>query len=275
MKDSNYKQLLEKTLPVVKKAGHFLLEHFRKVSTDQIQDKDVNSLVSYVDRQAEEMLVQDLQVLLPNSTFITEEDTIENKESEFTWIIDPLDGTTNFLFGLPHFAVSVALKYQGEIVIGVIYHPSLDECFFAAKGGGAFVNETSIRVREAKHLKKTLIATGMPFNNLEQVEKTLGLIQYWKQHTRGVRRLGSAALDLAYVAAGRFDAYVEWGLNAWDIAAGVLLVEEAGGKVTDLQGEKEYLKNGEVIATSYGLYDVFKEGVREIDFGVKGRFWSK
>lgn len=263
MNHSNYNPLLEAALPIVKKAGHFLLEHFRKVCTDQIEDKEVNSLVSYVDRQAEAMLVLDLQALLPDATFITEEDTVENQESEYTWIIDPLDGTTNFLFGLPHFAVSVALQHLGEIVVGIVYHPSLEECFHATKGGGAFVNNIPIEVRTAQHLKEALIATGMPFNNLEQVNETLELIRYWKQHTRGVRRLGSAALDLAYVAAGRFDAYVEWGLNAWDIAAGVLLVKEAGGKVTDLKGEQGYLKNGEVIAASGVLYEAIKEGMRK------------
>ncbi|MEM6697203.1 MAG: inositol monophosphatase family protein [Bacteroidota bacterium] len=264
MNHLNYTQILEATLPIVKKAGQYLLEHFRQVRTDQIEDKDVNSLVSYVDRQAEAMLVKDLQALLPHSTFITEEDTVENQESEYTWIIDPLDGTTNFLFGIPHFAVSVALQHQGEMVIGIVYHPSLGECFCATKDGGAFVNDTPIKVRAAKELKEALVATGMPFNNLEQVDQTLAFIRYWKQHTRGVRRLGSAALDLAYVAAGRFDAYVEWGLNAWDIAAGVLLVEEAGGKVSDLKGGKNYLKNGEVIAASSALYEEIQTGLIRI-----------
>ncbi|MEL6718009.1 MAG: inositol monophosphatase family protein [Bacteroidota bacterium] len=257
----NYTQILEESIPIVKKAGAFLLEHFRKVGQDQIEDKDVNSLVSYVDRQAEAILVQELQTLLPDSTFITEENTVENQESEFTWIIDPLDGTTNFLFGLPHFAVSVALKHQEEIVVGIVYHPSQEECFYATKAGGAFVNGTPIKVKSTKYLKEALIATGMPFNNIAHVDQVLSLIRYWKQHTRGVRRLGSAALDLAYVAAGRFDAYVEWGLNAWDIAAGILLVEEAGGKVTDLKAEQDYLKNGEIVAASSALYDALKEGL--------------
>lgn len=261
MNHSNYTQILEAALPIVKKAGQFLLEHFRRVRTDQIEDKDVNSLVSYVDRQAEAMLVKDLQSLLPKSTFITEEDTVENQESEYTWIIDPLDGTTNFLFGLPHFAVSVALQHLGETIVGIVDHPSLGECFYATKDGGAFVNDKPIKVSSNSQLEEALITTGMPFNNMEQVNQTLELIRYWKQHTRGVRRLGSAALDLAYVAAGRFDAYVEWGLNAWDIAAGILLVEEAGGKVTDLKGKKEYLKNGEVIAASGALYERVKDSV--------------
>ncbi|MEM8527041.1 MAG: inositol monophosphatase family protein [Bacteroidota bacterium] len=259
----NYTQILNATLPIVQKTGQFLLEHFRKVTTDQIEDKDVNSLVSFVDREAEALLVKELQALLPDATFITEEDTVENEESEFTWIIDPLDGTTNFLFGLPHFAVSVALQHQGEIVVGVVDHPSMKECFYATKDGGAFVNGHPISVRKTARLQEALIATGMPFNNLEQVNETLDLIRYWKQHTRGVRRLGSAALDLAYVAAGRFDAYVEWGLNAWDIAAGVLLVEEAGGRVTDLQGKRNYLKNGEIVAVTDGLYEAISDNLRQ------------
>ncbi|MEM0995222.1 MAG: inositol monophosphatase family protein, partial [Bacteroidota bacterium] len=197
---TNYSTILQSSLPIVKKAGHFLLEHFRKVSREDIEDKDVNSLVSYVDRQAEAILVRELQTLIPTATFITEEDTVENQESEYTWIIDPLDGTTNFLFGLPHFSVSVALQHRGVVVVGLVYHPVLNECFYATKGGGAFVNNTPITARQADDLVDTLITTGMPFHDMAHVEKMLKLIRYWKQHTRGVRRLGSAALDLAFVA---------------------------------------------------------------------------
>ncbi|MEM9885058.1 MAG: inositol monophosphatase family protein [Bacteroidota bacterium] len=259
----NYHSILTASLPIVKKAGQFLRTHFRKVKNDEIEDKDVNSLVSYVDREAEAILVEELQALIPTATFITEEDTVQNQESEYTWIIDPLDGTTNFLFGLPHFSVSVALQHQGELVVGIVYHVSLDECFYATKGSGAFVNGTPICTRAASHLKETLITTGMPFNNPAQVEKMLKLMRYWKQHTRGVRRLGSAALDLAYVAAGRVDAYVEWGLNAWDIAAGILILEEAGGKVSDLSGNNNSLKNGEVIASGEQIYGSIVLSVRE------------
>ncbi|MEM1327972.1 MAG: inositol monophosphatase family protein [Bacteroidota bacterium] len=250
MPELNDDYLLEETIAIAKEAGRFLRDHVGKVRSEEIEDKDRNSLVSYVDRETEKMIVSALRELLPESTFITEEDTIENQESEYTWIIDPLDGTTNFLFNIPHFSTSIALQHRGELVVGVVYDVSLDECFSARKGGGAFLNGQAIKVRQAKSFQDSIIATGFPFDDAERVEKGLNLVRHIKLHTRGMRRLGSAALDLAYVAAGRFDAYLEAGINAWDVAAGALLVQEAGGIVKDLDGNDEFLHRQQILASS-------------------------
>jgi myo-inositol-1(or 4)-monophosphatase len=259
MSKLTYAELLQETIDITKTAGTFLYDHLGKVRSDEIEDKDRNSLVSYVDRETEQLIVEALQKLLPEATFITEEDTVENQESEYTWIIDPLDGTTNFLFNIPHFSTSIALQHKGELVVGVVYDVCLDECFSAYKGGGAFLNNEPINVRQADSFQDTIIATGFPFNDEARVEKALQLVRYIKSHTRGMRRMGSAALDLAYVAAGRFDAYLEAGINAWDVAAGALLVQEAGGTVTDLAGNASFLFKQQILASSPAVQaDVLK-----------------
>ncbi len=255
MKQHEIIRTLDRSLSIVKKTGKFILKELGKVERGHVEDKALNSLVSYVDKEAEKMLVEGLQQILPSSTFITEENTVANRKSYQTWIIDPLDGTTNFLHGVPHFSVSVALMVDEILQIGIVYAPCLDECFYAGKGIGAFLNGQPIQVSANTLLSASLIATGFPYDNAAQVERILVFIRILKPQTRGIRRFGSAALDLAYTAVGRFDAYFEDCLNAWDVAAGILIVQEAGGKVSDAQGGDDYLFGGNVLAATPKIHE--------------------
>lgn len=235
---------------IAKKAGEYIAVERQRFSIDNIETKSLNSLVSYVDRTAEEIIVKDLSALLPDAGFITEEETIFNKEADYTWVIDPLDGTTNFMHGIPCFSVSIALLHHRKPVSGVVYEINLKECFSAWKGGPAFLNGKEIKVSHTEKLQDSLLATGFPYFDYGKMDEYLELFSYLMKNTRGLRRLGSAATDLAYVAAGRFEGFYEYGLNPWDVAAGVLIVECAGGKLNDFKSGDDYLFGKELIATN-------------------------
>lgn len=261
----NSKQLESLTSSTCKEVGfvaQFILKELKKVNPNDIETKSLNSLVSYVDKNAEVQLVKKLGKLLPEATFLTEEETIENKEGVYRWIIDPLDGTTNFLHQLPFFSISVALEFQGEIILGVVYEVSRQECFYAWKNGGAYLNDQRIGVSKRIELGDTLIATGFPYYDYQGVEPYFEVLEFFMKNTRGIRRFGSAALDLAYVACGRFDAYYEYSLNAWDVAAGALLVKEAGGQLSDFKGEENYIFGKEIIAASPSSFEKTLEVVK-------------
>lgn len=235
---------------IIENTGAFILGELGKVETGDIEAKSLNSLVSYVDRTAEVQLVEGLGALLPGAAFQTEEDTVEQTGGEWLWIIDPLDGTTNFLHQIPVFSVSVALRKGDETVMGIVYEINRKECFWAWKGGGAYCNERPISVSSTSLLQDAVIGTGFPYKADGRAEPHLAALAYFMKNSRGIRRLGSAATDLAYVACGRFDAFFEYSLNPWDIAAGAFLVEEAGGKVLDFDLEAGYLGKGQVIAAN-------------------------
>ncbi len=249
------KALCLQSLPIIKSAGNFIKNELGKVHQQEIEIKSLNSLVSYVDRQAEEMLVKGLHNLLPEASFLTEEETIEQKTSALQWIIDPLDGTTNFLFQIPVFSVSVALQLNDQLLVGIVYEINQNECFYAWKGGGAFLNEQPIGVSNRKSLEESLIATGFPYYDYGVMSSYMEALMEFMKGTRGIRRLGSAAVDLAYVSCGRFDAFFETNLNLWDIAAGLLLVEEAGGKTSDFLGKQNHTSGKEILACSQEVYD--------------------
>lgn len=219
-----------------------------------IEHKGVHDLVSYVDRQSEERLVARLQQLLPEAGFITEEGTVAQEDKALRWIIDPLDGTTNFTHGLPFFSISIALAAGEELLLGVVYESNREECFSAYRDGGARLNGQPIRVSEVPVLDQALLATGFPYYAFDRIENYLDVLRYFMQHTQGMRRLGSAALDLAYVACGRFEGYFEYNLNSYDVAAGALLVSEAGGQVTDFHGGKSYLFGREILAANARIH---------------------
>lgn len=250
MNPAQLKTLCLQSCEVVKKAGRFIEQELGKVSANAIETKALNSLVSYVDKEAEKQLVKGLSDLLPSAAFLTEEETIKNEAGEYQWIIDPLDGTTNFLHQLPFFSVSVGLKFQEEIIIGIVYEVNRKECFYAWKDGGAFLNDKKIQVTNTTDLADTLIATGFPYYDYEYMKPYLKVLETLMTSTRGIRRFGSAALDLAYVACGRFDAYFEYSLNAWDVAGGILLVKEAGGKLSDFKKGDDYLFGRQLIAAN-------------------------
>jgi len=245
--------LCKETLTIVKKASKFILSEHGKVTQDRIEVKERNSLVSYVDKTAEEILVKDLSKLLPEAEFLTEEGTVAQNSGNIRWIIDPLDGTTNFLHNIPHYAVSVGLEIDNEIVMGIVEHVPNQEQYYAWKGGGAHMNGSSISVNKNTNMADAVVATGFPYH--PKHEKAIAMtIMHWMRDARSIRRFGAAALDLVYVARGLFDFYYELSLNAWDIAGGAIIVEEAGGTVSDFVGDQSYMDTGMVVASNGALH---------------------
>lgn len=257
----DYKKILDQSLPIIEQTGEFIRSEFGRVSAGSIEVKSKNSLVSYVDKGAEKMLVDGLGGILPEAVFLTEEDTVANQEGTWRWIIDPLDGTTNFLHALPIFAISVGLEYRGKIVLGIVQSVYLQEIYYAWQGGGAYLNGQRIRVTEQDRLEDSLLATGFPYYDYSRGKDYLQVLSYFMQHTRGIRRYGAAAIDLAYVAAGRFDGFFEYALNPWDVAAGIILIEEAGGRVSDFGGGDQHLSGQEVVASNGKIHPSMLEQV--------------
>ena len=240
---------------IVKEVGTFILD--QQAKKINIEIKGHNSLVSYVDQTAEKMLVSQLSPLIDGAVFLTEEETIAQEEGAWRWIIDPLDGTTNFLHNVPCYSISVALQHQNKTVLGIVYEINRAELFYAWKDGGAFLNKKTIRVKDTSLLSDTLIATGFPYYDYSKTAAYLKVLEKLMRQTRGVRRMGSAAVDLAYVAAGRFDAFFEYSLHPWDVAGGAFLVQEAGGWVADFKGTDHYLFGKEIIACSPAIQPSF------------------
>ena len=249
------------------KAGRGLIRDFGEVEHLLVSIKGVGEFVSTADLRAERTLKAELRKARPGYAMLFEESGSEaGSDARHRWIVDPLDGTTNFLHGIPHFAISIALERDGEIIAGVIYEPIRDEMYWGEKGAGAFVNDRRLRVSARRQLGDALIGTGMPFGDRANDQAYLATLAAVMGATSGVRRMGSAALDLAYVAAGRYDGFWEFGLQPWDIAAGILLVREAGGYVSDLAGGHEMMATGDVLAANAHLHlplaALIKEGGR-------------
>ena len=233
---------------LVSEVGHFIQTESRSFDKSAVQLKGLNDLVSYVDKTAENMLVSGLSDLLPGSGFITEEGTATHRDEAFKWIIDPLDGTTNFVHGLPVYSISVALCHEKDVVLGLVYELNRDECFYASADSPAYCNDQVIKVSGTPELGGALLATGFPYHNFQSIEKYLAMLDSFMQSTHGVRRLGSAAVDLVYVACGRFEGFFEYNLNPWDVAAGAFIVQRAGGIVTDFKGGDDFIFGGEIVA---------------------------
>jgi myo-inositol-1(or 4)-monophosphatase len=249
------------------KAARGLIRDFGEVEQLQVSVKGVGEFVSTADLRAERTLKAELRKARPGYTMLLEEGGLdEGSDPRHRWIIDPLDGTTNFLHGIPHFAISIALERDGEIIAGVIYEPIRDEMYWAERGAGAYVNDRRLRVSARRQLGEAVIGTGMPFGDRADDKAYLTTLAAVMGATSGVRRMGSAALDLAYVAAGRYDGFWEFGLAPWDIAAGILLVREAGGYVSDIAGTHDMMTSGDVLAANAHLHlplaALIKEGVR-------------
>ena len=239
--------MLNTAVKAARRAGQIINRHSRDLDALTVKHKSHNDFVSEVDRNAEQAIVEILLEAYPGHAILAEEGGAQG-DSEFQWIIDPLDGTTNYLHGFPQYAVSIALQHKGVLTHAVIYDPSRNDLFTATRGAGAFLNDRRIRVSRREQLKDALIGTGFPFRDFSYMDAYMGIFRELMQKTAGLRRPGSAALDLAYTAAGRFDGFWEFNLNAWDIAAGALLVQEAGGLVGDFQGEAGYLQSGNIVA---------------------------
>lgn len=244
----NLPGLSQEVIRISNEAAGFIRSHVGRVTTSEVETKSENSLVSFVDKTAEQMLVDKLGKLLPSAGFITEEDTVENSAHSLVWIIDPLDGTTNFLQGIPVFSVSVALKKGDDYLLGVVVDVMQQDIYHATMGGGAFCNGQPIRTSTTGDLGEAIIATGFPYSARHKLPELIDILSAFLDRSRGVRRLGSAALDMTYVACGKMDLFYETTLNLWDIAAGIVLVREAGGRVTDFTGNQLMAEGSEVIA---------------------------
>ena len=244
----NLEHTLNEVIKIAKRAGEFIRHEGQQFDRSKIQEKGLNNLVSYVDMEAEKMIVQTLKFTLPDAGFITEEGTETEKAEKYNWVIDPLDGTTNFMHGLPPYSVSIALVENDEPVLGVVYIISSDECYHAIKGGGAFRDRKKIEVSKVTEFKDGLYITGMPYTNFGKLDQYWKIFGHFMKKSHGIRRLGSAAADLAYVACGRSEGFFEHGLNSYDVAAGALLVLEGGGKITDYSGGDNYIFGNEIIA---------------------------
>ena len=242
--------LTAQVVDIAKQAGDFIQQERKSFSVDKIEYKGLNDLVSYVDKGAEKIIVAGLEKILPESGFITEEKTTTKTGERYNWIIDPLDGTTNFIHGVPTYSVSIALQEYEELVIGVVYEINLDECFYACKGSPAYLNGQEIKVSSIATVGGSLIATGFPYYDFGKQAAYIELFAELMRSCHGLRRLGSAAVDLVYTACGRFEAFYEYNLNAWDIAAGIVIVRQAGGEVVNFKGGDEVLNTRELLATN-------------------------
>lgn len=250
MSTSILSKIEEPLAHLIRRTGQFAREEFHRFSFDKVQYKRKKDLFSYVDVSAEKMLKEGCSRILPGSGFINEESEDQASENGYTWIIDPIDGTTNFTHGVPHFSISVALNYEADTILGYVYSPVQEEMFYAVKGAGATLNGQPIQVSQRSVLGEALVGTGFPYLTKAERDAYLQMVIKIMDTAHGIRRIGSAALDLAYVAAGRFEAFLEYGLNPYDIAAGALLVQEAGGKVGNFTGKDDYLYARQILATN-------------------------
>jgi myo-inositol-1(or 4)-monophosphatase len=258
----NYKDICGEMETAVSEAARFVLKESEGFDIRSTEIKGLNDFVSYVDKGSEKMLVDKLGMILPESGFITEEGTSAKKALKYCWVIDPLDGTTNFLHGIHPFSISVALMEHNEVVAGVVYEVGGNETFTAWKGGGSWLNNRPVHVSPAALLSDSLIATGFPYYDFTRLDNFMESLKHFCKISHGIRRLGSAAIDLAYVACGRFEAFYEYGLNPWDVAAGILLVREAGGRVSDFSGNEKNISGDEIVAANRLVFPEFLENVR-------------
>ena len=259
---------LNKYLDVAKEAalsvGVILKERFGKVCPSMIDEKAKNDFVTEADKKSEEIIKSYIRSQFNNHDILAEESSAVRNASPFLWIIDPLDGTLNYIHGLPCFAVSIALEIEGELAVGLIYEPLRENIYSAIKGQGAFKNGKRIHVSRSNTLNTSLIATGFPFRIKDIIDNYLKVFKELFMHATGIRRCGSACLDLAYIAEGIFGGFFECALSPWDMAAGALLVKEAGGEVTDFNGGNQYLKTGNIIAGSKGVHHEMLKIIQEI-----------
>jgi len=257
-------QLCKSVMDISRETGDYILEERKRFSSAEIEEKGKQNFVTRIDTGAEKMLVKKLSDLLPEAGFLAEEGTAGNSGEAWQWIIDPIDGTTNFIHGLPPFCISIALANEGEIVLGVIYELGFKEFFYAWKGSKAYQDGKEIHVSTTKTVNSSLIATGFPYTYFDRIDPFMHSVRYFMQNSHGLRRLGSAATDLAYVACGRFEVFYEYGLNPWDVAAGVFIIQQAGGKACDFYGKDNWLYDGTIIASNSEIHEEFKEVIHKI-----------
>lgn len=257
-------KICTQVIEAVKDAGTFISEQQRDNDTPLIEEKGKHNFVTEVDKNAEQMLVSALGKILPEAGFIAEEGTSEKRGQRFNWIIDPLDGTTNFIHGAFPYAVSVALAENDTPVLGVILELGLEECFYGWKNGGAYLDGQAIHVSRNDTLNSSLVATGFPYTNYDRLDRVMQTFEWFMKNSRGLRRLGSAATDIAWVACGRYDGFYEYGLHAWDVAAGMIILKEAGGKYANFSGDEECLFDQEIICSNELNHNEFVDVIKGI-----------
>jgi myo-inositol-1(or 4)-monophosphatase len=257
------KTICQNACLIAAEAGNFIRTERQHFQANSVEVKSFNQLVSYVDKTAEEILVKGLSAALPEAGFITEEETIATQNKEWMWVIDPLDGTTNFIHNLPVYSVSIGLLKNNKPMMGIVYEVNKDEMFYAWNGGGAFLNGQPISVKTNADLGKSLLATGFPYYDYQQMDAYLDTLKYFMKNTQGMRRMGSAAIDLAYTACGRFDAFFEYGLSPWDVAGGICLIEEAGGVIADFEGGNNALFGKSIMGSSKALFPAFSKVIKD------------
>ena len=252
-----YKRLCSKVCDIAKQAGDFIRKEACAFSANSVEVKGLHNFVSYVDKSAEEMIVNRLQEILPEAGFIAEEGTNTARGERFDWVIDPLDGTTNFIHGSPPYSVSIGLIENEIPVLGVVYEITHDECFYAWKDSPAYLNGKEIRVSDRSKIQDALIATGFPYYDFHLMRPYNECLEHFLKNSHGARRLGSAAVDLAYVACGRFEAFFEYSLSPWDVAGGAFVLQQAGGRVSDFSGGDNYIFGKEMVAANSAIFDEF------------------
>jgi myo-inositol-1(or 4)-monophosphatase len=260
-------EFLSTAIRAARLSGKIILTNLGKISPKDVLHKQASDFVTRVDREAEEAAIETIRKRFPHHLFLAEESLKETETDQYRWIIDPLDGTTNFIHQYPVFSVSVALEYKGQIILGVILDPLKNELFVAQKGKGAFLNERRAGISGIKKMKDSLITTGFPFRQKGMIDVYLRLFKEVFERVSDLRRAGSAALDLAYLACGRCEGFFEIGLSPWDVAAGSILIKEAGGVITDFGGKQNYLLTGNIVA---GVPEVQEELLKEVRLVFKG-----
>lgn len=254
--------LINVMVAAAQKAGRALIRDFGEIEQLQVSRKNLGDFVSTADLRSEKIIIQDLQEARPSYGFIIEESgIIQGEDPDNTWIIDPLDGTSNFLHGIPQFSISIALRRKNEVVAGVVYNPVVDELYWSEKGSGSFLNQRRLRVSGRQHLDEALIACGTPYGARGSSEKFTTGFRNLVTQVSGMRRFGCAALDLCFVASGRLEGCFEMNLKSWDIAAGALIVKEAGGYVCDFEGEQSFLDKGSIIAGNEAIFPHLKKAI--------------
>ena len=241
---------LETAIRAAKSGADILMESFGKITQKDIREKQLNDFLTYVDEKAEKKIIDVIRQTFPEHGFLAEESGKSDALTEYQWIIDPLDGTKNYISGIPVFAISIALRAKDQIIVGVVHDPVRNEMFYAEKDQGAFLNDQTIRINLTGELEKSLLATGFPFRYKSVLSNYMDCFEDIFRHSSGARRMGAAALDLAYVACGRFEGFWELGLKPWDVAAGSLIITEAGGYISDFWDKSDYLFNSYVTATN-------------------------
>ena len=258
----DFEQICKQVCEIARQAGEYIRKEAADFSAKSVEVKGLHNFVSYVDKGAEKMIVERLQKILPQAGFVAEEGTITTRGERYDWVIDPLDGTTNFIHGLPPYSVSIGLIENNVPVLGVVYEVTLDELFYAWKNSRAYLNGKEIRVSDRVKVQDALIATGFPYYDYHLMRPYIACLEHLLQNSHGVRRLGSAAVDLAYVACGRFEAFYEYSLSPWDVAAGAFILQQAGGHVSDFAGGDNYLFGKQLVAANSAIFDEFLKTIQ-------------